>query len=188
MENPDEREQIAILVIQAQYGDPSALGALVNLHANKIYYFCYRYLRSQIKAEQVAEETCVRVVARINTLKDPRGFTSWLYRIATNLCHDEVKKMKKEVSLSEETLAVLADCGESPEEHLDTTMQREQVVQAISRLSEDHRDVLMLIHYEQLSYDAAAEVLGIEIGTVKSRLSRALQHVRAQLDRSRDKL
>lgn len=175
--------QLVRLVLRAKAGEPAAFAALVGEYGDRIYAFCYRYLRSRARAQELAQDTWLKVVEQIQTLKSPTSFVAWLYQIARNLCHDELVKQKRQAPLTEETLAVIADCGESPEENLDKMMQRRRVAQAISRLSADHQDVLILIHYEQVSYEAAADVLGIETGTVKSRLSRALQKLREQLDR-----
>lgn len=177
-----ERDELVRLVNQAQAGDPSALSAIVERYWKKIYAFCYCYLRSQAIAEEVTQETFLKVVEQIKTLKDPTSFVAWLYRIARNLCHDEWTHRKRNESLGEEVLTVIPDCGESSEDFMDKKMERERVAQAISRLSEDHRDVLVLVHYERLSYEEAAEILDIEVGTLKSRLFRALQKLREQLD------
>lgn len=180
--DPVERDELARLVIQAQAGDSSACSVLVDRYWKRIYAFCYRYLHSPARAQELAQDTWLKVVEQIQTLKNPASFIAWLYQIARNLCHDERAKQKRQGSLTEEALLVIADRGESPEDCMDKRLECERVAQAVSRLSEDHRDVLLLVHYQGLSYKEVAEILGISIAVVKTRLFRAVQKVRLQLD------
>lgn len=180
--DPVERDELARLVNQAKAGDSSAYSTLVERYWKKIYVLCYLYLRSQATAEELTQETFLKVVEQIKTLKDPTKFVAWLYQIARNLCHDEWTHRKRNESLGEEVLTAIPDCRESSEDVMDKKMEREWVAQAIDRLSEDHREVLVLVHYERLSYEEAAEILDIKLGTLKTRLFRALQKLREQLD------
>ena len=178
----EERE----LIIRCQQGDEAAFEALIRLHEKKVYALCRRMCRSEDDALEAAQDAFLAVWRGIGSFRADAAFSTWLYRLATNACLDLLRREKRRaetVSLDDEEGAPPepADAAPQPEEALERAETQRMVRAALLALPDDYREVLLLRETEQLSYAEIAEITGLELGTVKSRISRARRALRNYL-------
>jgi RNA polymerase sigma-70 factor (ECF subfamily) len=181
-----DRQEMARLIA----GQDPALNELMARHAEPLFRYLVRLLQNEAEAEDLAQETFVRVYQNRERFK-PRGrFSTWLYAIATNLARDRLRWRARhpQVSLeaeNEPTAACLADHLPSPQPTpADCLESRERVTairQAIAALPEDLRAPLVLAEYEELSHAEIAIILDCSPKAVEMRLYRARQQLRASL-------
>jgi RNA polymerase sigma-70 factor (ECF subfamily) len=170
----DDRDLIA----SAQRGDRQAFGELVCRHQNRVVGLIYRMCGDARLAEDAAQEAFVRVWQNLDNYKPQHAFRSWLYRIAANAALDALRRERPSTEI--ESLP-LADKSPGPEQAAESDQRATQVRQAVARLSEPLRLVLVLREYEELSYHEIAAALDIPIGTVMSRLNTARIQLRRDL-------
>jgi RNA polymerase sigma factor (sigma-70 family) len=173
------------LVEAGQRGDVEAFNQLVRSYEVRVYNLCYRMLGDSDAAADVAQDTFISAYRNLHRF---RGgvFRAWLFRIATNACYDALRARKRRptVSLSasgpddDGPTFDLPDGAESPD---DFALRRElaaAIQRGIAQLPEDQRIVVILSDIQGLAYEEIAEVTGANLGTVKSRLSRARARLR----------
>lgn len=176
----------AELVGRAAAGDASAFRELVERHQLRVYQIVHRMLRDRTDADDVTQETFVRVFRNLDRFDREREFGPWLHTIARNAALNFIasRGRRKAASLEE-----LRDKGapppasreESPLESLARREVVERVRGAMEALPEEQRLVITLREFDGLAYDEIAATLGIPIGTVMSRLSRARAALAARL-------
>lgn len=162
--------------------DEAAFAQLVRRWEGPIQRLCERMTGDAHAAKDLAQETFVRVFARRKDYQGDGKFSTWLWRIALNLCYDELRRrQRRETSTFEseggEPLAVLETfrAAEPAPDKLVAERERSGLVKrALDELPEIYRTVLVLRHYEDLKFREIAEVLGVPEGTVKSRMTEAL--------------
>ncbi len=167
--------------------DERAFAQLVRRWEEPIRRLCTRMTGDQHRGEDLAQEAFTRVFARRKDYQPSGKFSTWLWRIALNLCYDELRRLKRrgEEPLDGEDVADLAEAqswvtaSPAPDEALVAREQGELVREAMARLPEVYRSVVILRHYEDLKFREIAEVLDLPEGTVKSRMAEGL----AQLSR-----
>ncbi|MGC1375305.1 MAG: sigma-70 family RNA polymerase sigma factor [Anaerolineales bacterium] len=167
------------LIASAQFGDRQAFGELVCRHQKSVVSVIYRMCGDPRLAEDAAQEAFVRVWQHLNSYKPQYAFRSWLYRIAANAALDALRRERPSAEI--ESLP-LADPTPGPEQAAETDQRAAKVRQAVARLSEPLRVVLVLREYEELSYHEIAAALEIPLGTVMSRLNTARIQLRRELD------
>lgn len=171
-----------LLVERAKRGDVEAFEQLVSQYEKKVYNLSYRLTGSHEDASDVAQEAFVRVYTSLPEFRGDSSFATWLFRIVHNACLDELRKRKRQrVTSIDET--VMVDDGEigrqfatesdGPEQALERVETQRAVQTAISSLDEEYRIVVMMRDIQGYSYNEIADTLGINLGTVKSRLNRA---------------
>lgn len=171
-----ERELIA----RSLAGDHQQFAALVRMHQNRVYRFVRKYVRHHEQAEDLTQEAFLQAYLNLARFREDSRFSTWLIGIAYNLTLNYLNRSRE-----------LSTDGEKPDEqaapeddpaaaHIRTTAL-ERLEQAIGRLSEELRDCLILVALEELDYPQAAAALGVPVGTVKSRLSRARAQLRQSL-------
>ncbi len=172
--------------------DHAAFALLVERWEEPVQRLCARMTGDLHRAEDLAQEAFSRVFARRRDYRPAAKFSTWLWRIAINLCHDELRRRQRrpEQSLDDETetgaeSGTVAFPGNavSPSEAVEQLERAEIVRRALQRLPASYREVVVLRHYEGLKSHEIAEVLGIPEGTVKSRLSEALDRLGGTLTR-----
>lgn len=176
----EEREWVA----QALDGDNKAFGKLVERYQKKVYGLAFGILRSREDAWDVAQEAFVKAYKNLGSYEGSAAFYTWLYRIAYNLSLDTLrsKARRDTVELDDETREAAGDELARPEHPSDTLARRELaevVTQAMSKLTEKHRAIIVLREIEGLSYEEMADVLQISKGTVMSRLFHARRNLAA---------
>ena len=165
------------LIRRCQAGDETAFEELIHRHEAKVYAICRRMCRDEDDALEAAQDAFLAVWRGIGSFREDAAFSTWLYRLATNACLDLLRREKKrggDVSLDDEDAPIdVPDGAPQPEEALERAETQRMVREALYALPDDHREVLLLRETEQLSYAEIAEVTGLELGTVKSRINRA---------------
>ena len=183
---PDDRDETADLFRRVKEGDQGAFNHLVHLHQEMIYRFCYRTLHRKQAAEDAAQDTFIKAYEKIKRLKNNAMFKTWLFSIALNTCRDELRRTHKLVDLPEDDSSkVIEDKRETPEEEAGANERKQAVIDGIRNLSHEHQEVVNLIHYQGMDYQEAADILDTPLGTVRSRLSRALKELGKGLEHLR---
>ena len=168
--------------IAAAGGDTEAFERLVRTYENKIYHLALRMCGSADEAADIAQEAFLAAWRGLPSFRGEAGFATWLYRLTSNAAIDYLRRQKKQrgdMSLDDEELGLDAvDSGPSPQETAEGSELRSAVAAGLNQLSEGHRQVLVLREIQGLSYEEIASVLELDIGTVKSRISRARSSLR----------
>lgn len=171
------------LILKARQGDKEAFNRLMKLWYRRIYNYAFKYFSDHDLAMEVTQRTFISMNAKIADLRDPGKFRPWLYRIASNYCHDEKRKTKRE------SMNVERDMGQSEireveasEYNPDKVYQQNELAEilldALAMINEDQREVVIMKEYEGLKFLEIAEILNISENTVKSRMYYGLSALR----------
>jgi len=177
------------LVQKAKAGDRDAFAALVSAYEGKIYNLALRYLGNREDAMDASQEVFLRVFRFLPGFQEESGFSTWIYRIGVNVCKDMLAKRAKRGELSLELpgeeedyrTAEVADSRYDPEAIVEQADLRGSLAEAIGQLPQQQREMIVLRDIQGLSYEEIGQVLSLESGTVKSRLSRARENLRKKL-------
>lgn len=175
---------------QVLKGDQNAYADIVNLYQHKLYQVCYRMLSNQQEAEDIAQEAFIRAYINLHSYDQKRKFSTWLYRIATNLCIDRIRKKKPDYYLDAEVAGTdgldmysqIAADELLPEEAVEQMELQDRIQYEISRLPDKYRSVIVLKYIEELSLQEISEILDMPLGTVKTRIHRGREALRKQLN------
>lgn len=185
--------QTNFLVSAAKAGDVVAMNQLVSQWQKRIYNFAHKYFNDYDLAMEVTQKTFISMNKNLKTLKDEGRFKSWLYRIAANYCHEEVRRQQKrwvfpfmKVQTNNENAqletAVSATRHENPEKVYGNEELKILLKRALETLPEEQRLVVIMKEYEGLKIREIAEVMDTSENTVKSRLYYALGSLKKLLD------
>ncbi|MER3412746.1 MAG: RNA polymerase subunit sigma-24 [Armatimonadota bacterium] len=173
------------LVGRAQRGEVEAFADLFDRHRDRVYTIAYAVLGNPSDAVDVVQETFLRAFGKLSRFHKDGAVSAYLYRTARNAAIDVLRSRKgiQTTTLDEAdgSPKPIRDPGDNPEQALRRRTNEEALVLAVSRLSEEHRTVLVMHHIEGLSVDAIAKELSVPAGTVKSRLGRAREALRRKL-------
>ncbi len=166
------------LINRCLAGEEAAFEALYRQYERLVYHTAFLMLNHPQDTDDVLQEVFIRVFRHLNTYDPARGaFSTWLHRITVNVC---LKRINRSGVLST-PLDESIPTGENPHEQIDSRFDaRQRVQRLLSSLAPDFRAVVVLRFYSGLSYKEIAEALDIPIGTVQSRLSRALLQLRQE--------
>jgi RNA polymerase sigma-70 factor, ECF subfamily len=174
---------------QLKNGDQNAFAEIVEFYKDKVFQICYRMLGNRHEAEDIAQEAFIRAYVNIHSYDLNKKFSTWLYRIATNLSIDRIRKKKPDYYLDAELAGsdgltmysqVAADVT-LPEDELET-MELQELIQAeILKLPDKYRSVIVLKYIEEFSLKEIGEILDLPVGTVKTRIHRGREALRNQL-------
>lgn len=190
-----DREKL--LLEKAKAGEIAAFEELIEGCQKKIFNIALRIVGNYDDANDLAQEVLIRIYKSIGNFKEQSSFSTWIYRITTNVCLDDIRKKKnrKVISLDEE---IRVEDGEMqrqivssdplPEETAERGELRELVNGAIRSLSEEHRVVIVLRDLQGFSYEEIARILKCPEGTVKSRINRARLALKNVLQSKRELL
>lgn len=177
----DERK----LIERASGGDSAAFNHLMETHERRMYAVALRMCGNREDAQDCLQDAMLRVYRALNGFKGQSTFSTWVYRITMNTCLDELRRKKNKQNAS---LDSLLDAGWSPkdedntpEKHAIQREMKERLHNAIRDLPEDMRSAVVLRDIHGLSYDEIAQTLNINVGTIKSRISRGREKLRAEL-------
>ena len=170
------------LIRRAQQGDNVAFEELLLLHQKKVYNLCLRMSANPDDALDLSQEAFLRAWRSLGQYQFEASFSTWLFRLTSNICIDFLrrKKRRQETSLTESyddsdegaELSV-PDAQPGPEQQAMTNETKIELARAMEQLSPEHREILQLRVIEDLQYEQIADILGVRVGTVKSRLARA---------------
>ena len=177
-------------------GDSNAFGELVEAYQDKVYNLALRMCGNADDAFDLSQEAFFRAWRGLSGFQFESAFSTWLFRLSSNVCLDwlRAKKRRPTVSLTtlddegEETQLDVPDPGKSPEELLLAAEDRSALTKALNELPVEYRQILTLRAIDDLSYTEIAEVLHLREGTVKSRISRARLALRKKLLQNGNKL
>jgi RNA polymerase sigma-70 factor (ECF subfamily) len=178
------------LIQEALAGNSQSYGELVERFQDRLFNAMLHVVGSPDEAEDVVQDSFVQAYIKLDTFQGNSQFFTWLYRIAFNNALSRQRRRRGELSIEQSreiTGSDPEDRHESPEEPL---MREERVVlvtKALTLLSEEHRMILVMREMQEHSYEDIAEMLGINIGTVRSRLSRARNQLKIQLEELMDR-
>lgn len=175
---PDEPD-IALLA-RFRRGDQSAFTALVARYQRAIFNAAFRVVGNATDAADVTQDVFLRIVERLDDYDHRYKFFSWIYRIAINESIDLLRRVKREEPLDDDEGAALPDT-DSPDRRYQSAQLGDRVQQALLRMKTDHRIVLTLRHFSELSYQEISAVLAVDVKTVKSRLFEARQLMASHL-------
>lgn len=173
------------LLRRARQRDPTALSRLVEMYSDRVYGLLYRLTGSREAAEDLLQDTFVRVVQAIEEYEHTGRFESWLFRIAANLARDRGRRQVRSPVASWED--VDADAGRSvlaadgPADCVADGDERRRLAAALARLPMLDREIIVLRYYSELPFREVAELLGVPLGTALARAHRALGRLRREL-------
>jgi RNA polymerase sigma-70 factor, ECF subfamily len=174
---------------QVLKGNQNAFEEIVEIYKDKVFRLCYRMLGNTHESEDAAQETFIRAYVNLNSFNLKLKFSTWLYRIATNLCIDRLRKKKPDYYLDAEIAGTegltmysqLPADTVLPEKEIESMEIQEQIQKEISKLPEKYRAVIVLKYIEELSLNEISEILEMPLGTVKTRIHRGREALRNQL-------
>lgn len=177
------------LTERAKRGDREAFAELIEIYKDKIFQLAYRMVGNRQEAEDIAQETFLRVYANLHQYNESYKFSTWIYRIATNLCIDRGRKKRPDFSLDEQAEGTegldwysrLASQDKTPEEKVVTQELQETVQEALNELAPKYRSIMILRYIEDLSLQEISEVLKLPVTTIKTRIHRGREALRGRL-------
>lgn len=185
------------LVGRCQRKHPGAFEELVRRYQDRVFNLCFRFLRERETSEEIAQDVFVAVYKHIEGFKGDSKFSTWLFRVVANHCHNKSKYLRRRRHKLQDSLdapiegedgdmkrELPDDPDRSPEELATRRGMNEMIQAAISELDDDHRVIVLLRDVEDMSYEEIGEILGLPEGTVKSRLHRARNELRAKLSKT----
>jgi len=185
--NPEDEQ---VLIRRATRGDLDVFNTLILRYQDSAYTLAFRIMGDPHTAADAAQEAMITAYRRLNTYRGG-SFRAWLLRITTNQCYDELRRRQRRPAASIDDMGddpPLSDEADTPEEAVQQRELRRAIQQCINALNADQRVVLVLCDLEGLDYQTIAESVGTQIGTVKSRLSRARASIRDCLQGVRELL
>ncbi len=190
------------LLKRARRKDPAAFEILVARYERRVIGMCLRHLGQYEDACDLAQEIFVQVFQHLKDFEGRSSFSTWIYRVSLNACYNRLRWRKSKGRSAGTSLEGLLEAGETEGdyksllkdpaqgalENLEQDETRRQVREAVAGLDNDHRQVIELVDIEGLSYDEAGKILGTPVNTVRSRLSRARNALKAKLTRLKKRL
>ena len=180
------REEEAKIIRAVVDGNTNAFEDLVLEYQKQVYHITLKMTGNEEDAFDLSQETFLKAFRALPTFRGEAGFGSWLYRMASNLCIDFLRKGKRQgsgqiISLDEEEEdrrpRELPDLRYEPQSSLEKKEMRQKVQEGLQRLPHEQRLILVMRDVEGFSYQEISDALKIELGTVKSRIYRARAHL-----------
>jgi RNA polymerase sigma-70 factor (ECF subfamily) len=165
------------LVERAREGDESAFADLVDLDGDRCYAIAYRILRDVERAQDAVQQAFLLAWRELPRLRDPERFEVWLHRLLVNACYEELRRYRRWTS----NVTILPVDGPGGPDETVSIHDRDALDRAFRRLSPEHRSVVILHHHAGFPLASIAEVAGVPLGTVKSRLHYATRILRDAL-------
>ena len=179
------------LVDAARRGDEAAFESLVRLYEKRVFALAVRMCGNSEDAAEAAQEAFLAAWQGLRFFRGDSSFSTWLYRLTSNACVDLLRREGRHRSVAASSLdddgelnRDVPDTAPSPQEEAERRELRAQIEEGLRALSPEHRQVLILREMHQLSYDEIADTLDLDVGTVKSRISRGRKQLRNFLLRS----
>lgn len=180
-----------LLIDNCKRGEKAAFDTLIKSYEKRVYNLAYRLCGNYDEANDISVDAFLRVFQAVKLFRGDANFSTWLYRIVTNVYLDRRKRslnkqhlsLEEYIELEENSVArQVEDTGPTPASSAEESERAVFLQRAIGELPDYQRAMIVLFHTEGLSYEEIAEVLGLKIGTVKSRLNRARLTLREKLE------
>ncbi|WP_163538779.1 RNA polymerase sigma factor SigW [Gracilibacillus sp. YIM 98692] len=183
----EERLKKSIKLVKK--GDQTAFEDIVSYYQNNVFAICFRMLGSKHEAEDLAQETFIRAYVNIHSYDENRKFSTWLYRIATNLSIDRIRKKKPDYYLDAEIkgtegLTLYSQIPNDqvlPDNEVESLEMQAYIQKEIMALPAKYRSIIALRFLNELSLKEISDVLEIPVGTVKTRIHRGREALRKRL-------
>ena len=180
------------LMARYQNGEVRAFEVLMNRHRRPVHNYIFRFVGNIARAEELVQDTFIRVIKASARYKPTAKFTTWLYTIARNICTDESRRAIHRRTKSLDAtfgntddggtlLDVIGSDGIDPERKAASKEIRDKLEAALSEMAEEQREVFLLREFSGLAFKDIAEVVGASENTVKSRMRYALEKLRSEL-------
>ena len=173
------------LIERASGGDPAAFNQLMAMHEKRMYAVALRMFANREDAQDCLQEAMLRIYRAIGGFKGQSSFSTWVYRITMNTCLDELRRKKNRPSTSLDNLLDQgwspSDGDNAPERRAIQSETRKTLAGAIRELPEDMRSAIVLRDVQGYSYDEIAQMLDVNVGTIKSRISRGREKLREEI-------
>jgi RNA polymerase sigma factor (sigma-70 family) len=162
---------------------PELLHELVSKHSDRLQRFIMKHIGNATEAEELAQQAFVEAAASYRAFRGESQLSSWLYGIALNLVRNHLSRApeRRHEFVSDTTLDSHSSSSPSPEEIVSQNQTLSLLEESISELPENMREILLLVGFDEISYEEAATLLTVPIGTIRSRLSRARTALREKL-------
>lgn len=178
------------LLIKAKAGDANAFEEIVKLYQQKVCSTIFFMIKNENIVEDLAQEVFIKVYRNIGKFNEESSLYTWIYRITMNTCVDQIKKEKKITYVSTfietedgELETQLEDESQKVDEILEEKIRKETLLKAIKSLPAEQRALIVLRDIRQFKYMEIAEMLKLNLGTVKSKISRARQALKEILEK-----
>ena len=167
-----------ILIKKFQEGDVGAYNQLVFRFKDRLLNFIYRFVNDLDLAEDLVQDTLLKLYTHKDSYQEIAKFSTWLYTIAANLARTELRKKKRRKTFSVTELSredrefIIASSDVDPSEDLSSQNFEKSVQQALAELPDDFKTIIILRDIQELSYDEISKIVDVPLGTVKSRINR----------------
>ena len=166
------------LVERASRGDRDAFATLVQSQVDRCYGLAFRILRDHHRAQDATQQALLGAWRDLPTLREPERFEAWLHRLVVHACYTEARTERRSVA----RVLAIRPTAAAPGDQMGAVGDRELLDQAFRTLTPEHRSVVVLHHHHGYPLTEIAALLGIPVGTARSRLHYAVRHLRAELD------
>ena len=177
---PDQPEKVTdeILIARFQQGDVQAFDVLVRRYKDQLLNYVYRFVGNRVDAEDIVQETFLRVFKNKHYYKEIAKFSTWVYTIAGNLAKTELRRRKRRRLFSvsnfvnDERDFEIPDKSRTPDQQVDGSIKDDYIQKAIEKLPPKFKEVILLRDVQGFAYEEISQILNIPLGTVKSRVNR----------------
>ena len=166
------------LMLSVRDGDVKKLGVLFDRHHRGLFDFFIRMTGSRTVADDLVQEVFFRMLKYRKTFRDESWFRAWMFHIARNARFDHYRNHHQESELPEERAEAVPSRSPMPGRELEETQQAVILERALFKLAPEKREVLVLSRYQDMKYEEIASLMGCEVGTVKTRVHRALKELK----------
>lgn len=167
-------------------GDEASFGELVVRWRSRIYGFIRRYVATAEDAEDLTQNTFAKAYSHLDRLADPASFSSWVYKIALNECRMRFRRQSRRPQFTSVETQTLAEVSEQTPESQLAEKELHQVLQGIfAKLPEEQRAVILMKEYQGLKFHEIAEICGVPLSTVKSRMYLGLKTLRKLMEKQK---
>ncbi|WP_312810791.1 sigma-70 family RNA polymerase sigma factor [Sedimentibacter sp.] len=165
-----------LLIKNLKRGHEDAYRQVIEEYGNKLLRTCCLILRDREEAEDVVQETLIRVFQKLSTFKENSGLYTWIYTIALNLCRDRLRKKQELLVLEDEWVG-----SDDVESHVERNIDRELLKKELFEINPLYRETLVLFYFDDFSVKEISDMLNEKEGTIKSRLSRGRNILKEKL-------
>ncbi|MFC1523147.1 RNA polymerase sigma factor, partial [Thermodesulfobacteriota bacterium] len=171
-------QETSELIRGVRKGEARAFDQLVTLYQTKIYNLAYNYVKQEEEAKDLTQDIFIAAYRSLSQLRDESKFSAWLYQIALNHCRNRYKKLRNRgffssISIDDADSPITLQSETTPEKELEKRNTINMVRRIISTMPQAEKEILILRDLQELSYDEISVVLGLPLGTVKSKINRA---------------